>query len=270
MKGREEKKRIVKLKRKSSLPFFLFPYMSMKNANLDSVYVVRELKKTVLLLINVDIENLKNPLSEWWIKQLDELSEICDIVFLFPENSRSIIRCDKFTNLCSGHAWIVGNWRKTIPEIFEYSYEILQSHLYHIVLSLENITGLNKDGILKLMMMGLKGPILNIRRKSSSELYNYYRETSKGKEIWRKFPIFWKKENLDKLNFNSLWTTNSKYIWINRGFIPQLLDYAKDGMIDTYETLEDFLGSGIKELNPSTFLCRDIEFVWNDDTKGKE
>ena len=240
----------------------------MKKVNLNSVYIVRELNKSILLLISIDTDHLKNPLSEWWIKQLDELSKTCDIIFLFPKNSHNIIRCDKFTNLCSGHAWIVGDWRKTILETLEYSYEVLKSHSYYVILSLEDITGLSREGILKLAMMGTKGPVLNIRRKSSSELYNYYRETPKGTEIWRRFPIFWKKENLDKLNFNSLWTTKSKYIWISREFIPQLLDYAKDGMIDTYETLEDFFGSGIKELNPSTFLCKDIELIWNNDTKG--
>ena len=46
--------------------------------------------------------------------KLDELSEICDIMFIFPGGSQSIVKCDKFTNLCSGNAWIVGNWRKTI------------------------------------------------------------------------------------------------------------------------------------------------------------
>ena len=243
----------------------------MKKANLNSVYVVRELKKNVLLLVNVSIDHLKNPLSDWWIKQLDELSQTCDIVFLFSKNSDSIVKCDKFTNLCSGHAWIVGDWRKTVPEVLEYSHEILQSHVYHVILSLENITGLSREGILKLIMMGVKGPVLNIRRKSSSELYNYYKETPVGREIWRKFPMFWKKENLDKLNFNSLWTTNSKYIWITREFIPQLLSYANGGgMIETFETIEDFFGSGIKELNPTTFLCKDIEFIWNNDTKGEK
>jgi hypothetical protein len=242
----------------------------MKNVNLNSVYVVRELKKNVLLLVNIEVDHLKNPLSDEWISQLDDLSKTCDIVFLFPKNSYDIIRYDKFTNLCSGHAWIVGDWRKTIPEILEYSNEILQSHLYYVILSLKDIIGLNREGILKLMMMGVKGPVFDVRRKSGLELYNYYKETSVGKETWRKFPMFWKKENLDKLNFNSLWTTDSKYIWINKGFIPQLLDYAKDGVIDTYETIEDFFGSGVKELNPSTFLCKNIEFVWGNDTEGEK
>lgn len=242
----------------------------MKNINLNSVYIVRELKKNILLLINIKEEYLKKPLTDWWIKQLDELSETCDIMFLFPKGSNSIIRCDKFTNLCSGHAWIVGDWRKTIPEAFEYSYEILKSHNFHIILSLENILGLNRDGILRLMMLGTQGPIFNIWRKSGSELFKYYRETSTEKEIWKKFPTFFKKENLNKLNFNSLWTTNSKFIWIGRTIIPQILNYAENGMIDTFESIEDFFGSGIKEISPTTFLNNNIENIWNSDTEGKK
>ena len=242
----------------------------MKNINLNSVYIVRELKKTILLLIKVEEDHLKSPLSDWWIKQLDELSEICDIMFLLPQKSKDIIRCDKFTNLCSGHAWIVGDWRKIIPEALEYSYEIFKNHIFHVILSLENITGLEKNKVLKLAMMGTQGPIFRIQRKSSSELFKYYRETPTEKEIWKRIPAFFKKKNLNKLNFNSLWTTKSKFIWIGRNIIPQLLDYAKDGMIDTFESVGDFFGSGIKEINPTTLLNNDVENIWNNDTKGEK
>ena len=242
----------------------------MKNANLNSVYVVRELKKNILLLVNVDQEHLRKPLPEWWLKQLDDLSETCDIMFIFPEGSQKIVKCDKFTNLCSGHAWIVGDWRKTLLESLEYSSEVLKTHTFYIILSLENISSLHRKGILNLMMKGIRGPVFEIQRKSCEDLYNYYRETSVGKEVWMKFPKFWKKENLDKLNFNSLWTTKSKFIWISRGIIPKILEYGGDGMIDTYETIEDFFGSGIKVIDPSTFLNRDIEYIWDDDTEGKK
>lgn len=241
----------------------------MKKANLNSVYVVRELKKNVLLLITVEKEHLKKPLPDWWLRQLDELSETCDIMFIFPKGSQNIIKCDKFTNLCSGHAWIVGDWRKTLLESLEYSYEVLKTHAYYVILSLENVSSLSRKGILNLMMKQVKGPIFKIWRKSCDELYNYYRETSVGKEIWIKFPKFWRKENLDKLNFYSLWTTKSKFLWINRGIIPEILEYAGKGMIDTYETIEDFFGSGIKVINPSTFLNKDIEYIW-DDPEGKK
>ena len=241
----------------------------MKNANLNSVYVVRELKKTILLLVNIDKDHLKKPLPEEWIKKLDELSEVCDIMFIFPEGSQSIVRCDKFTNLCSGNSWIVGNWRKTLLESLEYSYEILKTHTFHVIFSLENIIDLSKNGILNLMMKRVMGPIFHVRRKNCDELYNYYRETSSGKELWSRFPTFWKKENLDKLNFNSLWTTESKFLWVSRNIIPEILEYAEGGMIDTYETIGDFFGSGIKELKSVTFLDRDIEKIW-DDPEGKK
>lgn len=241
----------------------------MRNANLNSVYVVRELKKIILLLVNIDRDHLKTPLPNEWIKKLDELSETCDIMFIFPKGSQSIVKCDKFTNLCSGNAWIVGDWRKSIPETLEYSYEILKTHAFHIILSLEDITTLSREGILNLMMKRVMGPVFHVQRKSSEELYNYYRETSSGKEFWMRFPIFWKKENLEKLNFNSLWTTKSKFLWISRDIIPGILEYAGGGMIDTYETVEDFFGSGIKELKPMTFLDRDIEKIW-DDPEGKK
>lgn len=241
----------------------------MKKVNLNSVYIVKELKKNILLLVNVEQEHLKKPLPEWWLRQLDELSKTCDIMFIFPEGSQNIVKCDKFTNLCSGQAWIVGNWRKTIPESLEYSSEILKTHTFYIILSLENISSLSRKGILNLMMKGVRGPIFEVRRKSCEELYNYYRETPIGKEFWVKFPKFWKKENLDKLNFNSLWTTKSKFIWIGKSIIPEILKYAEGGMIDTYETYEDFFGSGIKTLEPATFLNRDIEDIWND-TEGEK
>jgi hypothetical protein len=40
-------------------------------------------------------------------------------------------------------------------------------------------------------------------------------------------------------------------------------------MIDTYETIGDFFGSGIKELKSVTFLDRDIEKIW-DDPEGEK
>ena len=64
---------------------------------------------------------------------------------------------------------------------------------------------------------------------------------------------------------------NTKYIGYRKNmgnYYIQKRVKDKIFLFGTYETLEDFFGSGIKELNPSTFLCKDIELIWNNDTKG--
>ena len=233
----------------------------MEKVNINSVYVIEKPKKNMLLLIMLNPEHLKSPLQDQWIWRLDKLSEICDIVYIFPPGSYKVVDCDKFSNLLKGKAWIVGDWRKTIPETLEYSLEIFKTHSFHIIFNLDNIMGLESEKILNLMMKGVRGPIFNIWRKSGTELYNYYRETSNGKEIWKKLPMFWKKENLIKANYYSLWSTHSKFIWIHRTHINNILEYSKEGMIDTFESLEDFFGSGIMTLGFSTFLNRDIELL---------
>jgi hypothetical protein len=233
--------------------------MGMKKVNLNSVYVVDSPKKNILLMVILEPGDLKAPLQDQWIRRLDDLSKTCDILFMFPSGSYKIIDCDKFSNLLMGKAWIAGDWRKTIPEVFGYSLEVFNIHSYHIIFNLKDVMDLERDQILNLAMKNVKGPIFKVWRKKADDLYQYYREIPVGKELWYKLPLFFKKNSLDKSNYHSRWTTKSKFIWLGKEGIKKFLDYSKEGIIDTFESIGDFFGSGIYSLDFPTFLNRDME-----------
>jgi len=225
------------------------------------MYVVYQPKRTILSIISIETDDLQGPLQQSTLDGLDKLAEFSDIIFLFPSGAQKYVDCEKFTSLCSGCSWTIGEWEDTFIESLQYGLEIFGKHYSYLLMNLVDIDGLYipKDNIINLNMSASKVPILEIQRKSPEELYDYYkyiREIPERSwwEIWRKETIY----KWDLNNFYSLWKTDSVFIYMRPKNVEQILE--KKEIVSTFESYRDFIASCIMNMGME-YINQNIEDI---------
>lgn len=225
------------------------------------MYVVNQPKRTILSIISIDIDDLRGPLQQHTLDGLDKLAKFSDIIFLFPEGADRYVDCEKFTSLCSGCSWTIGDWEETLIETFQYGLEIFGKHFSYVLMNLIDIDGLYipEDIIVNLNMSTSKVPILEIQRKSPEELFDYYKyiredSTRSWWEIWRKETTF----KWDLNNFYSLWKTESVFIYLRPKNIEELLE--KKDIVTTFDSYRDFIASCIKNIGME-YIDKNLEDI---------
>ncbi len=222
------------------------------------MYVVNQPKKSILSVIIIDRESLDKPLEKEIHSGIDEVSEMSDVVFIFPSGSETKVDCEKFTNLYSGCAWIVGDWEDALLEVLEYSYEIFSKHVGYILLDLSSVPEYPIDTVINITLSDSRSVIFKIERKTPEQLFDYYKVIREipEKKLWE----IWKqpKKNTTTNNFYTLWGTDSKFIYLRPQHITQYLEKRK--LVDTFDSYRDFFASITKNLEIQ-HLDRNIEEV---------
>jgi len=234
--------------------------------NLDSMYVINQPKRKILSAIVIDASELDNPLSNEIHEGLDKISEMSDIVFVFPEIAQKKIDCEKFTNLYSGCAWIIGEWNETLFTVLEYASEIFNTHVGYVILDLKDVPSYPTNTVFNITISDSKSIIFKIDRKTPEELFSYYKVIREvpDKKIWE----MWRRpdKSLPRNNFYTLWGTESKFIYLRPQHIGKLLELRE--ISNTFDNYRDFFSSATKNLE-LTHLDRNIEDIVYETERSK-
>ena len=194
-------------------------------------YILQQPKKLVLSIVLVDSEL---PLSEEVHQRLIDLSETCDILFIFPEYTKRKISAENFGSLYSacGYLEVSGErGSEVLMRAFEYEKEIFEGkHSLILYTQTSDFTELGREKILEITASGIVKPIFKTRRLNSAEFFDIYKNNP-GKENWLdRFFLIPLKETTGTDNIYSSCTTESKEILVRPLVVDKFLEFwRKEG-----------------------------------------
>lgn len=156
----------------------------------EEIYVINQPKHIIASLILMDTPY---PLEKSVHESLFKLGKISDLIFIFSQQHFPVetasIRKDKFTTLYQGCAFMeTGNsgLAEGVMKLLLYCQEVFDKHLgYNITLcsQLGNITDITTENIVKLQSSAIVKPVFKASRLSAEELYEFYKDSQKEKEV---------------------------------------------------------------------------------------
>lgn len=197
-------------------------FIKNKLIDKDGVFLISQPKHKTSSIVVVGNEF---PLSLDKHENIDRLSEVSDIIFVFSSNSFNnhlSIDKDKFTSLYNGCGWVDYNEfiSESVMKVLYYDREIFNDHLGFIITSTWNLSNyvFNPKEYLRILGSSLQLPILSIKRRDNIELFETYSKLSIfSRNEYDKFfkyksqsnILFFRKPIVDL--FLNHWTENEDY-----------------------------------------------------------
>lgn len=214
--------------------------------NKNAVYVVKQPKHPIVTVILVNSDDL--PLSHQAHQNIDALSTISDIVFVFSEHFKtSDVDIRKFASLYGATAYMLESGPRIGPGIFRalaYCQGVFQTFAGYILtdtirLREVGLLGQSKlEKIQEVTMSPISKPIMNITRLSAEELGNIY---LKPYGDTRPDPtpswMFWKSHDNEydiEDRINSTHKSASKFLYFKVPVIKALLTRYEDKEFQSY------------------------------------
>lgn len=254
----------------------------MGRINKNEIYVTKRPIKSIMSVIIMDT---KFPISSNSHEYIEALQKISDTCYLFSDKfyeSKGINK-RKFTTLYEGNLFIDCTGDSIIPLInktFDYSIEIFNRHASFLVFNLSDLETFQEEDFKKLLsniqkvnVSNIKWPILNIKRLSSEEMYEYYKEfptidegsylntdscfsltgiISKLNLEYFNYLILKENSNNTKNTYAS-WKTTSRIQFFKRIVISEFLKFLEENpnFIETFsgDRIDQVYASIIKRLN---------------------
>lgn len=211
--------------------------------NKNAVYVVKQPEHPIVTVVLVNSSDL--PLSNQAHQNIDALSTISDIVFVFSEHFKtSDVDIRKFASLYGATAYMLESGPCIGLGIFRalaYCQGVFQSFAAYILtdtIRLREVGSLGQSKLEKIQeitMSPISKPIMNITRLSAEELGNIYLRGDTRPDP-TPFWMFWKShDNYDTEDrINSTHKSASKFLYFKVPVIKALLTRYEDKEFQAY------------------------------------
>lgn len=181
----------------------------------DEIYILHQPKHSIISIILV---NSEFPIQESQHESLSKLIEFSDVFFIFPSSVKGINK-EKFTSLYEGCGWIEEDTRlsETYIRSILYCLEIFECHIGFCISRISDLKPeiIDSQKIISLTGSSLGSPIFKIRKLTSPEFYDIYKETNSG--------IF--KSSRDNSNMYASYTSESPILYFKRSNLNLIVDF---------------------------------------------